>query len=105
MGYIDPQTGLLVSATMTDGIPENCGVADKETVFSKCDGLWAWVINHRQPLLTNQPMADPRSAKMPPGHMPIQRFLSVPAVMGGTLVGLISLANSPGTIRNMTKRW
>lgn len=95
VGYIDPLSGLLVSATMTDGILENCSVADKKTIFLKCDGLWAWVINHRQPLLTNQPMADPRSTKMPPGHMPIQRFLSVPAVMGDTLVGLISLANSP----------
>ncbi|MBN1889727.1 MAG: GAF domain-containing protein [Thermoflexales bacterium] len=94
VGYIDPQTGYMISPTMTRDIWESCQVADKSIVFEKLGGLWGWVLEHRQPLLTNAPRDDPRSSGVPQGHLPIQRFLGVPAVLGETLVGMVSLANS-----------
>ena len=95
VGYIDDQSGALVSAAMSDGIWESCNVTDKNEIFAKCNGLWAWVLAHHRPLLSNQPQRDRRSVGLPPGHIPIERFLSVPAMIGGKLVGLIALANSP----------
>jgi diguanylate cyclase (GGDEF)-like protein/PAS domain S-box-containing protein len=95
VGYLDDQSRALVSAAMSDGIWESCSVTDKNAIFAKCNGLWAWVLAHHRPLLSNQPLRDPRSVGLPPGHMPIERFLSVPAMIGGKLVGLIALANSP----------
>ncbi len=93
VGYIDPETGHLVSSTMTRDIWDACEVAGKSVVFEEFGGLWGWVLDHHQPLLTNTPAADPRSSGIPEGHLPIRRFLSAPALIGGELVGQIALAN------------
>ncbi len=94
VGYIDPDTGYLVSPTMTRGTWEACDVADKSAIFQKFNGLWGWVLKNKEPLLTNSPHEDPRSSGVPEGHIPITRFLSVPALIEGRLVGQIALANS-----------
>lgn len=95
VGYIDPDTGYLVSSTMTRDIWEDCQVPDKDFIFKEFSGLWGWVLENRRPLLTNSPADDPRSSGVPEGHLPIRRFLSVPAMVGEELVGQVSLAN-PG---------
>ncbi len=92
-GYINPQTGALVLPSIGQ---EACGVEEKTVVFHKFTGLWGWVLEHGQPLLTNNPSEDPRAAGTPPGHFPVHRFLSVPAIIDGKLVGQIGLANAPG---------
>jgi diguanylate cyclase (GGDEF)-like protein len=84
----------MVSPTMTRDIWDKCQVEDKSIIFEKLSGLWGWVLDNRQPILTNTPSEDPRSCGIPPGHLPIRRFLSAPALIGGKLVGLIALANS-----------
>jgi PAS domain S-box-containing protein len=95
VGYIDPQTGYLVTPTLSVDVWDICQIPDKDLVFKEFGGLWGWVLVHGQPLLTNDPVDDPRSSGVPSGHIPIQRFLSVPALIGGTLVGQVALAN-PG---------
>lgn len=101
VGYIDPQTGYMISPTMKGEVWERCQVEDKDTVFKKFGGLWGWVLNNKEPILTNTPLEDPRSTGLPQGHIPVNRFLSVPATIDGELVGLISLANSQ---RDYTER-
>jgi diguanylate cyclase (GGDEF)-like protein/PAS domain S-box-containing protein len=91
-GFISPQTGALVLPSVGQ---EACGVEEKTVVFHKFGGLWGWVLEHGQPLLTNHPSEDPRAAGAPPGHFPIHRFLSVPAIIDDELVGQIGLANAP----------
>jgi PAS domain S-box-containing protein len=93
VGYIDPESGYLVSSTMTRDVWDQCHVPEKDIVFEKFGGLWGWVLENRQPLMTNAPSEDPRSSGVPVGHVPIERFLSVPAMIGGELVGQIALAN------------
>jgi PAS domain S-box-containing protein len=94
VGYIDPKTSFLVSITMTKDIWGECEVPDKSVVFEKYVGLWGWVLDNHEPLLTNDPSADPRSGGTPEGHIKIRNFLSVPAMMDNKLVGQIALANS-----------
>ncbi len=94
VGFIDPDTGYLVSVTMTRDIWDTCHVPDKEIIFKKFCGLWGWVLDNRKPLLTNSPAQEPMSCGTPPGHIPISRFISVPALLGDSLVGQIALANS-----------
>lgn len=101
VGYIDTQTGYLVSPTLTRDIWDTCQVENKDVIFKKFSGLWGWVLNKKKPILTNTPGDDPRSSGTPQGHVPINRFLSVPSLINETLVGQISLANSD---QNYTER-
>jgi diguanylate cyclase (GGDEF)-like protein len=94
VGYIDPHTRCFVSTTLTRDIWEKCHVTDKRIIFEKFSGLWGWVLDNKAPLLTNSPSEDPRSTGIPDGHIPIERFLSAPALIGENLVGQIALANS-----------
>jgi len=96
VGFIREEDGALVCPTMTRDVWEVCQVDDKEIVFEEFGGLWGWTLETREPLLTNQPGEDPRSSGIPEGHIPIERFLTVPALLGGELVGQIALANPPG---------
>jgi len=103
VGYIDPYSGNLVSCTMTKDVWETCNIPDKRIVFEKFCGLWGWVLENSQPMLCNDVSADPRSTGVPRGHIPIDRFLSVPSLFGQKLVGMIALANArdPYTQRDL----
>jgi PAS domain S-box-containing protein len=94
VGHIDESTGALICPTMTRDVWDRCQVAEKSVVFEKFAGLWGWVLENKEPLLTNQPAGDPRSSGTPAGHLPIHRFLSAPALIGETLVGQVALANA-----------
>jgi PAS domain S-box-containing protein len=93
VGYIDQKTGYLICPTMTREIWEICQVPDKDFVFDTFGGLWGWVLDHKKPLMTNNPQKDPRSSGTPKGHLPIHSFLSVPVLIGQELAGQIALAN------------
>lgn len=67
---------------------------DKLTEFHDKSGLWGWVLEHGQSLMTNHPDQEPETAGSSPGHPHIHWFLSVPAMIGGELVGQIALANA-----------
>jgi len=94
VGHIESETGYLISSTLSRDIWEDCGIVDKSVVFKEFRGLWGWVLDNKKSLLTNEPHTDPRSTGVPFGHIPIERFVSVPALLGGALVGQIALANS-----------
>ena len=93
-GHINPVTGALVVPVMTGEGWECLRTEAKPLELQQFDGLWGWVLKHGQPLLDNHPDQDPRATGTPPGHPPIHRFLSVPALIEDRLVGLIALANA-----------
>ena len=94
VGFIQPDTGYLICPTMTEGVWDSCGVPGKPGVFETFGGLWGWVLENQQSLLTNAPAQDPRSAGTPDGHIRIERFIAAPARMHDKLVGQIALANA-----------
>ncbi len=93
VGSIEPATGHLISHSMSRDIWNHCEVPDKSIVFEKNAGLWGWALEHQQSILVNDAPNDPRSTGTPPGHIPVERFLGVPALIKGRLVGLIALCN------------
>ncbi|MDH4322211.1 MAG: GAF domain-containing protein, partial [Desulfobulbaceae bacterium] len=93
-GYIDHDTGNLVCPVAISDIIAECKLADQQMIFSKCAGLWGWVIDNREAIIANEPQKDPRATGLPAGHIPIERFLSVPAMINQELVGIVALANS-----------
>ncbi len=94
VGFIDPQTGDMVSPTMSREVWEACQVQNKKHVFHAYHGLWGWVLNQCQPILCNEPEADHRSTGIPEGHVAIRRFLGAPAMADGVLLGMLALANA-----------
>lgn len=100
VGYIDQETGYLICPTMTKEIWHICEVSNKSPVFKEFKGLWGWVLNQKQSLFVNDLRSDPRSTGIPKGHIAIERFLGVPALVNDELTGMIGLANSP---RDYTK--
>ena len=94
VGYIEPETGHLVSPTLTRDVWDVCQVDDKDVVFEKFGGLWGWVLENKKAVLINEPELDPRSTGIPEGHIPIESFMSSPALIGDELMGQIALANA-----------
>ncbi len=94
VGHLDPKTKSFISTTMTRDVWSECKIKDKNVVFTKCTGIWGWVINNKQSALVNSLKDDKRSMGTPPGHIKIDKFLGVPAIVNNELVGMIGLANS-----------
>ncbi|MEM2099008.1 MAG: PAS domain S-box protein [Candidatus Bathyarchaeia archaeon] len=94
VGYIDRKTGHFVTSALSGEAMSLCRMQDPSLVFTEYRGLWGWSIKTRQAFFSNTPKADPRAIGIPEGHLPIDRFLSVPTIFDGQIVGLIALANS-----------
>ncbi len=90
LGFIDEQ-GRLVCPTLTREAWDRCAMPDKKVVFEigELGGVLGRVLSERQPVIHNA------ARPVPPGHLPIHRFLGAPIVLGRDLVGCIFLANSP----------
>jgi len=80
---------------------DRCQVQDNEEgiVFShgpsgQYPGLWGHALNAAQGFYSNTPNDHPASTGIPEGHIPLRNFLTVPALVGQTVVGQIALANS-----------
>ncbi|HIV71640.1 MAG TPA: PAS domain S-box protein [Candidatus Aquabacterium excrementipullorum] len=66
-------------------------------VFRDVDTLFGRVLSEGQVLVSNQPPADPSGGShTPPGYPRIENFLGLPLRHGGTLVGMLGLANRAG---------
>lgn len=101
-GYVnktDPRNGDQVSLTLTKMFGKECNITEPGQIrFPKAGnglypGLWGHSLNTLQPFFTNDPSNHPVSKGLPEGHVPLERFLSVPVIHDGELVGQISLAN------------
>ncbi len=86
--------GTLLMSTLTPNAWGTRQQSGQPIVLNEFGGLWGWVLMHGQSLLTNDPASDPRSTGFPDGHFPVRRFLSVPAMVGDQIQGLVSVANA-----------
>ncbi len=96
LGYIDPETGHLISPTLTKDVWDECQMVHKNVEFVTFTGLWGWVLTHKKNLLCNEPGKDPRSSSVPEGHVKIENFLGVPCLHKGRVAGMLALANKDG---------
>jgi PAS domain S-box-containing protein len=100
VSFIDPETGDNVAHTLTR-MMTSCLIEgeNKRSSFPKgpdgmYSGLWGFALNSKKSFYTNSPRSHESSKGVPPGHIQLDNFLSVPAVIAGELVGQIALANS-----------
>lgn len=94
VGYIDLETGCLISPTLIKEDFPAFRAKNNNVAFKEFHGLWGWVLNNRKPLLTNNSGEDPRFSGIENGHPPIDRFAAVPALSGNILIGQIAVVNS-----------
>lgn len=101
-GYVnetDPITGDQISLTLTRMFGKDCEIKDPGQIrFPKgpdgiYPGLWGHSLNNRLAFYTNDPSSHAASKGIPSGHVPLERFLSVPVIYGNDLVGQIALSN------------
>jgi signal transduction histidine kinase len=97
---IDLITGDAVGHTLTEMMEDQCSVSEerKKVIFPRggdglYHGLWGHALNTAEGFFTNSPATHEASKSIPEGHVPIQRFLSVPVLLGEEIVGQIALAN------------
>ncbi|OHD71039.1 MAG: hypothetical protein A2W19_08485 [Spirochaetes bacterium RBG_16_49_21] len=98
--YIDPETRESVAYHLTEMMGGECEIAapDRRVAFpsgpdGRYPGLWGHALNTRALFYDNDARRHPSAKGTPPGHVPIERFLCVPALIGDTLLGNIALAN------------
>jgi len=96
---IDPNTGDNVGHTLTR-MMSRCPVSERDRRIrfprapdGRYEGLWGHALNTRRAFFTNSPADHEASKGLPEGHLLVERFLSVPVVLGEALVGQIALAN------------
>ncbi len=98
---IDPVNGDNIVLTFTEMMKASCKLQKTEhrkIRFPRQEdghypGLWGHCLNTRKPFYTNSPKTHPASKGCPQGHIPIERFLSVPVMLADEPVGQIALAN------------
>jgi len=97
---IDPSTGDMVSHTLTEMLRNECTVISDEGIKfpissdGRYPSLWGYALNTGRPFFTNAAPNHQSATGIPDGHIPIQRFLSVPVMLGNELAGQIALANN-----------
>jgi signal transduction histidine kinase len=63
--------------------------------FHNMNTLFGAVITTGQPVISNDPINDPRSAGLPKGHPPLESFLGLPFYSGKKIIGMVGIANRP----------
>ncbi len=102
VSIIDPETKNNISYTLTEMLPDACGVSkENQTIVFPPDkdghypALWGHALNTREAFYTNAPAEHPASKGLPEGHITLDQFLSMPVMLEDELVGHIALANAP----------
>ena len=97
VGSVEPPDNSLHVYNITVMQDEGCAVVNPQTVFpiqgTEYPSLWGHSLNTGQPFYTNEAASHPAARGLPGGHLPVDRFLSVPCRYEGELVGQLSMAN------------
>ena len=89
-GFLD-EDGHLVVPTMTRTVWDVCQIPDKRIVFRRetwTDSSWPRAIREQRTICLNE-----SSTRIPAGHIPIARHISMPLVHRGEVRGPIQVAN------------
>ena len=88
-GYID-DNGALVCLSMTKDIWDRCQMIDKDVIFPEDtwgDSIWGNGLRTKKSAYSNKPF------KVPEGHIPVVRCLTVPLVFQNKSMGIFTVAN------------
>ncbi|TAL18428.1 hybrid sensor histidine kinase/response regulator [bacterium] len=102
VAVVEPRTGNIRPVTYSEMMrtPHKEGDGGRGFSFSvnpdgSYRGLWGYSLNTRTSHFENYPQSHGSALGIPRGHEPIEKFMAVPVLYQGELVGQIALAN-PG---------
>ncbi|HEY9163046.1 MAG TPA: PAS-domain containing protein, partial [Magnetovibrio sp.] len=64
--------------------------------FRNHKSLFGEVLSTGEPVISNDPLNDPRAGGLSKGHPPLNAFMGIPLYLGERMVGMVGLANRPG---------
>ncbi len=98
VGSIDERTEELVLDAIQGAEP--CMSGDLSNIHfrkgpdGRYPGLWGCCLNDGKTFITESPSSHPSASGVPEGHVPLQRLLAVPIIVGNELIGQIAVANA-----------
>jgi PAS domain S-box-containing protein len=95
IGVMSPEESVFDITAWSKSAMKDCSVAASPIHFPiDKAGIWAEAVRKRKPLIVND-YTVPRTGKkgLPPGHVPITRFVSVPIFDGQRIVMVCAVAN------------
>ncbi len=102
IGYIslvNEEEGVLAVQAWSERAVRDCGLGVEEKLLRRVEdaGLWGESVRRRQPVVVNDYGAEgPSRIGLPPGHVPVLRFLSVPVFDDGRIVLVAGVGNKSG---------
>lgn len=93
--YYDEGTEKFTLNSWSKGVMAECEVINPQTTYDlKATGLWGEAVRQRKPIVVNDYRApNPLAKSYPEGHVPLEKFLTVPITIHGKIVGVLGLAN------------
>ncbi|HHY09575.1 MAG TPA: diguanylate cyclase, partial [Firmicutes bacterium] len=98
IGYIyfyDEKKKQFTLNTWSKEVMPQCTIQDKQTVYQlDKTGIWGEAVRQRKPLIVNDFNKEhPLKKGYPEGHVPLQKYMTVPIFDGEEIVAVIGLAN------------
>jgi PAS domain S-box-containing protein len=95
IGTVDDTGETLTVTCLSESIMNVCGVGKYPMKFPIAGaGIWAEAIRSRAPFVCNDYAApDVRKKGLPQNHIELERFVCVPVIEGGRVVGMAGLGN------------
>lgn len=97
IGYIyhyDETSEQFVLNSWSNAVMDGCGIVKRQTVYQLAHtGLWGEAVRRRAPVLVNDYLSESARRGLPPGHMVLERFLTIPVFVEDRIVGVVGVAN------------
>ena len=95
LGFLDEEETIYTLHSVSKDVVEECNVPGNPMHWPVADaGIWADAIRQHKTLFVNDySKPNPRKKGIPPGHVPIVRFMVVPVFEGEKIVALAGVGN------------
>jgi diguanylate cyclase (GGDEF)-like protein/PAS domain S-box-containing protein len=96
IGYlhgVDEASGSISLTSWSSSVMAMCTAAYDQHYPVNEAGIWADCIRLKQPVIHNEYPISAKQSKLPEGHFPVTRHMSVPVLRSGVVVGVIGVGN------------
>ena len=99
--YFNQDDGFLFTNSKSQETLRHKEIQDGKIVFKEFPGFLGWIIENKGSIISNSPQNHPLYKEIPQGHIPVERFISVPSKVKDKTVGQITVVNS---VRKYTEK-